>query len=346
MKERAPRPEPGSAVRVAPRVLAALFLALAVVGLGPSAPVFAGQDDEAAGAEPVTPVGVYITALHDFDTAGDSFGVDYWIWSVHPPELDPLNSVEFVNAEQIESRLDQTSERGDMVWSRSKVRATVLHNWDVRNFPFDRQELRIDLRNADGDSLAYSADTARSGYNENIKPEGWRITRFKIEQETVNHATTLGDPRKNLGSGSDQDHVFVTVELQRDNVTSFFKLVAAVYAAIAIACLSFLMNPEAPPVFSGRMAVLVGALFATVVSLQVSNSTLGSSESVSLVDKIHILALFYVFAAGVLAVISRKTYDSGRKDLARRLDWIYLCVFGVSFALINVVLISLAAAAG
>ena len=48
------------------------------------------------------------------------------------------------------------------------------------------------------------------------------------------------------------------------------------------------MAPEQATVFSGRMAVLVGALFATVVNMQVSNTVLGYPEEVSLVDKIHI----------------------------------------------------------
>jgi hypothetical protein len=47
--------------------------------------------------------GVYITSLRDFDVADGSFGVDYWIWSVHPPETDPLDDVEFVNAKQVDS---------------------------------------------------------------------------------------------------------------------------------------------------------------------------------------------------------------------------------------------------
>ena len=80
----------------------------------------------------------------------------------------------------------------------------------------------------------------------------------------------------------------VTVELQRDSVVGFVKLVAGVYAAIGIAMLSFVMAPEQATVFSGRMAVLVGALFATVVNMQVSNTVLGYPEEVSLVDKIHI----------------------------------------------------------
>jgi hypothetical protein len=77
--------------------------------------------------------------------------------------------------------------------------------------------------------------------------------------------------------------------------------------------------------------------------MQVSNTALGSPEAVSLVDQIHILALAYVFVAAVMAVASRKGYESGYKELARRRDLISLCLFGVSFPLINAVLIALAA---
>jgi hypothetical protein len=100
-----------------------------------------GTSAEAAGC----PIGVYVTSLRDLDSAGDSFGIDFWVWSVHPPGDDPLESLEFVNAKQIETRLKRTTKRGDRAWSGLKARATVLHDWDVRNFPFDRQTLTSDL---------------------------------------------------------------------------------------------------------------------------------------------------------------------------------------------------------
>ena len=59
------------------------------------------------------PIGVYVTSLRDLDLVGDSFGIDLWVWSVHPPGDNPLDSLEFVNAKQIETRLDRTTERGD-----------------------------------------------------------------------------------------------------------------------------------------------------------------------------------------------------------------------------------------
>jgi hypothetical protein len=299
-----------------------------------------GNSAEAAAC----PIGVYVTSLRDLDPAGDSFGIDFWVWSVHPPGDDPLDSLEFVNAKQIETRLERTTKRGDREWSRLKARATVLHDWDLTDFPFDRQTLTLDLGLAGSDALACGADRAGSGYDKGIAPEGWRIAAFDVERHTRENATDFGDPARSGRSA--QEHVLVTVELQRESVVGFVKLVAGVYAASAIALLSFLMAPDQAPIFSGRMTVLVGALFATVVNMQVSNSLLGSPEEVSLVDEIHILALAYVFVAAVMAVVSWRDYASGRESRARRRDLVSLCVFGASFLVINAILIVLAAVAG
>ena len=334
------------------RQIAAAFLPVVVL-LALAMPATSAPDEQTKDGTPVNAgaareanhtIGAYVTSLRDFDSAGDAFGIDFWVWSVHEPGNNPLKSMEFVNAKQLETRLDQSTEREGVVWSRSKVRAMVLHDWNQSNFPFDRQILTVDLGLAGAHPTAYRVDGVDSGYAEGIAPEGWQVADFGIEERTVEDRTTYGDP--NASGESSQGHVFVTLEMERNSVVAFFKLAAGVYAAVAIALLSFLMKTDAPTVFSGRMAVLVGALFATVVNMQVSNSVLGSPEEVSLVDKIHIIALIYVFAAALMAIVSRTDHDSGHKDRARRRDLISLCAFGGSFLIINGILILIARAAG
>ncbi len=59
-----------------------------------------GSVVEAAGC----PIGVYVTSLRDLDLVGDTFAIDFWVWSVHPPGENPLDSLEFVNAKQLRAR--------------------------------------------------------------------------------------------------------------------------------------------------------------------------------------------------------------------------------------------------
>jgi hypothetical protein len=53
----------------------------------------------------------------------------------------------------------------------------VRHDWDLSNFPFDRHVLDIVLEEgaADTTKLLYSADTTNSGYNKDIRLEGWGL---------------------------------------------------------------------------------------------------------------------------------------------------------------------------
>jgi hypothetical protein len=106
------------------------------------------------------------------------------------------------------------------------------------------------------------------------------------------------------------------------------------------------MAPDIPPIFGARMVVLVGSLFATVISLRASEVVLGSTASLSLVDKIHIVAMVFIFIAALIAVFARKTCEAGKEELAKRRDRVWLPVLGISLVLANRLLISLAAITG
>jgi hypothetical protein len=342
--------EPGiarTARRATLRVLPALLLMVAFLSLGQSAADQSETGDDPTGAEPKAyPLGIFVTSLHDLDVTGGTFGVDYWVWSVHPPGVDPLETLEFYNAGEVEPNLILTLKRGDRILSQRKIRAVVHHHWDLTNYPFDRQVLQIVLEEGafDTTKLVYRADTANSGYRKGIRLEGWRITDFTIEERTVDYTTTFGDP--DISGGSSYARLVASVHIQRESKIGFFRLVAGVYAASALGLLSFLIVPGHPTLFSARMGLLVGGLFAAVLSMRASESVLGRAASLSLVDKIHILAVVYIFIAALIAVFAHRACEAGKEELVKRRDRIWLRVLGISFVLFNGVLIIMAAVAG
>jgi hypothetical protein len=113
---------------------------LAVLCPLPNAPATLAQSDEA----PATcRVGLYLRALHAFDPGADTFGADLWLWSVCPSVgQQPLQTMEFVTAEDTAVLLDVP---GNPFWANRNVDGTFRHEWDERNFPFDRHTLMIDL---------------------------------------------------------------------------------------------------------------------------------------------------------------------------------------------------------
>jgi hypothetical protein len=322
------------------------LLSLSQPGRAPAQQPEATDGQEVGRVTPLT--GIFVVSLHDLDTVDGTFGVDYWIWSVYPEgRRNPLETMEFFNAEQVDEQLPLTDARGERLWSQRKIGATVQQDWDLTNYPFDRHVLEIELEEGfdDAATLTYRPDTANSGYSEEIEIPGWRITDFRLTERTVDYRTNFGDPAVSEGESS-YSRLVASMEIQRQNTPEFFRLIAAACVAMGIVLLTFLMLPTDVGVLSTRMTLLVGALFATVISMHFGEQTLGATQRISLVDKVHIMAMIYIFVAAVMTLISGKFCASEETELARRWDRISLQVIGGSFVLITGALIAVASIIG
>jgi hypothetical protein len=295
-------------------------------------------------------VGTYLVSLRDFSPVNKTFGADFWVWSVCPSkDLKPLKSIEIVNGENIQTAYDNVEEKKDKVgsfrsldkvfWAQQKMSATLRHNWDLTNFPFDRHILEIPLEETttDASGFVYTADREASNYKKDTKISGWRITSFEIKTSTVNYKSTFGDPDLESGE-SNYSRFSIFIGIERDSITSFFKLITGVYAAFATVLLSFFL--ESGSEFGSRTGLLVGSLFAVLVSMQGIEGVLGSTANLTMVDAIHITALVCIMLAAITAVYSRLLHEQGRDKAALKFDRkICFSIFSISFAVMNFVVI-------
>jgi uncharacterized membrane protein len=307
----------------------------------------------AAGARPARgapprscEVGAYLIALYDFDFARGSFGADLWLWSRCPTaELRPLDVMDFVDAIEVRRSLAATSERGGIFWSYVKVSGTFRHTWDVRNYPFDRHELRIVGENTDSPagSFGYVADREGSKPSRDIRLDGWKITAFSVDAWTYVYDTIFGDPAFEGEHTSDYSRLVISTSLARTKLLGFLKLVAGVYVAFALSALAFLLGP-----YNGRRRtnLLVGTLFAVLVNQRVAESQLGRTESVTMIDEIHVLAMVYIFAIALAGIWSQILFDRNRQEEAVRFDIRGLWITTVSYVALNLALVWKAAVQG
>ncbi len=296
-------------------------------------------------------IGTYLVSLRDFSPVSKSFGADFWVWSVCPSkDLTPLKSIEVVNGENIQTAYDSVEEKKDKVgsfksldkvsWSQQKISATLRHNWDLTNFPFDRHILEIPLEESTTDTsgFVYTADKEASNYKKDIQISGWRIKSFEIKTSTINYKSTFGDPDLESGE-SNYSRFSIFIGIERDSITPFFKLITGVYAAFATVLLSFFLESGAE--FGNRTALLVGCLFAVLVSMQGIEGVLGNSAALTMVDAIHITALICIMLASVAAVYSRILHEQGRDKTAMKFDRkICFSIFSISFTVMNFVVIA------
>ncbi|MEA2336149.1 MAG: hypothetical protein QOE82_156 [Thermoanaerobaculia bacterium] len=287
-------------------------------------------------------IGVWVTQIYDLDPSGGSFTATFWVWTRHSPSgIHPLDTLHITSAKKVESEPTLTLVRGGEEWDQKFFRAVIRHSWDLREYPFDEHNLRINFEESlyDGTSVVYVPDKSQSGVDREALGSRWAIDAFHFETSLEKAATTYGDPtiteaRSYWASGT------VTVFAERQTSGIFVKLLIGAYVAVLLAFLSYRIKTDQPTLFSARLGLLVGSLFATVVNLRSTEAVLGRTDDFTLVDKIHISIALYILVAAIFALISRRLCDREQTAKSLKIDFIALLVTGALFISINVIMIS------
>ena len=270
-----------------------------------------------------------------------------WLWSVAKGSRRPLNTMEFTNANSgdIARSLAATLRRPQGFWSDVKVAGTFRQNWDLHDYPFDRQKVIVRAEEAVDDtrSLVYRVDRAESAISPDIRIDGWKVTGFHVDTGATYYRTTFGDPALSPDSGSRYARMTATVDIERRQGTVFFKLTAGLYAAAIIALLSLFLDPSNPSMMNARIALLAGSLFAAVLSMRLELDTVGETSGLSLIDKLHICGLIFIITATLLGVVSRIRVERDHDVAAiKRFNHLGAAIIFPLFVVINVALVALA----
>ena len=205
--------------------------------------------------------------------------------------------------------------------------------------------MKIELEDGVNDttSLVYVPDIKNSTYNPKIKLDGLKITDFKLHEKKINYPTTFGDPSLSKPN-SNYSRLVASITVARKGLSGFFfKLNTATYIAFALTLVSFFLHPTQASIFSARLSLLVGSLFAVVVNLRAAEAIIGRTNTLTLVDKIHITTMVYIFSAVTISAFSFRLCELGREKFSNKLNKTCFLIFSISFITINFILISSAA---
>ena len=305
-------------------------------------------------ANPQTPpkisrIGIYLTFLGDFQPSQKSFGANFSIWSITPFDTPkPLESLKILNSVKSEKNYTTSSTSANLsdtfkasenvIWTKEEISTTLHHNWDMKNYPFDRHVLQIILEETqlDTSKLIHAPDFVSTGYQKDMDLEGWKIIDFKISQVNFPYETRFGNPaiKTDLNYRS---RLVVAITINRESKISFFKLSIGVYAAVALSFMALLLAED----FGDRMGIFVGTLFAVLVNMQTATSVFESSNSVTLIDFIHIIAIIYIFISAILLVYTESLSELGQQKFVRYLTYrIAFPILSGSFIIFNIVVIA------
>lgn len=288
-------------------------------------------------------VGMYLNALTDFNISDQSFSADFWVWFNFTNDSLIFNdAVEITNAKNSSFGNFAHMKKDGINWDMMKCNATVFKEWDVTEFPFDKQKLTIHLDHTifDENRLVFLADRENSSIDSNLVLSNWKIDSLSFYTKNQTYNTTFGDPV--IKGKSTYPSVTADIYMKRVNSWStLFKMLTGVYVAFAIVLLAFFVKP------SDRLGLCVGGLFAAVGNKYIIESAVPSTVSNTLFDNIHNITFVAIFVILVIAVISFRWNETERPEMlakSKKLD--RLSFYGVvaAYLLLNIILISRSAA--
>ena len=284
-------------------------------------------------------VGSYIISLHDINFHDKEYTVRFWLWFVYDnPDFDFSNQLDIPNAKAIEPPEIINDSIEGKAWTIMKMKCTMKESWDVQDFPFDSQHLRVQIENTlfDKRSLVFVADTTGSRFDQKEAIDGWTINHFKVTTKENDYETGFGDSRSNFQVFSTFN---IDMDIERNAWGLFLKIFVGMYIAFLIAMISFTPHPsELEP----RFGLPVGGLFAAVGNKYIIDSVLPESSAFTLVDTLHSFTFFGIFLTLLISAWSLKLHDTGQAEQCIRVNKIGSRIVISVYIIANIVAIGLA----
>ncbi len=288
-------------------------------------------------------VGIYITSIHDIDFKQKEYTVTFWLWLKYKnKDFDFLQNLEVPQAKTIARSFATVDSTGDSIYILMKLQCVMKDSWKISNFPFDSQRLRLSIENSqyDSRSLIFVADTLGKRYDPRFTLSGWNIDSCTISTGIMAYETAFGDAT--LARPHSEYSAFkVRIKIMRDASGLFWKMFLGMYIAFLIAYVCFYIHADG---IDSRFGLSVGSLFAVIGNKYIIDSSLPESTTFTLVDTLHGLTLFFIFAVITATAYSLKLVKENKATKANRFDMIAAQVLLLIYVILNIYFISKASA--
>jgi hypothetical protein len=250
--------------------------------------------------------GVYLLNIGKIDLQTGSYDLDFYFWlstsdpaidfTKQKPAFDFMNSM---NAKVEPSRIEPN-------YYEVRVKGTFLKNMDFRNYPFDTQQVSVEVEGFDTtDRLVFVPDTAASGYDSLVNVPGWNLG------ETKSSVIVHQYPDQSFSR-----YVF-SFDIQRAPLSSFLKSIFPVVIITTIAMLAFWMSPTN---FAPRIGLAASTLLAAVAAHLNAANQLPPIGYLTLMDKVMIVAYALFLNNLVSMVLQMRLVDHKREEEAAKVN--------------------------
>lgn len=269
-------------------------------------------------------VGTYVNKVQDLNFRENKYTVDFFIWFRWKAEgalseYKPLESFEIING-RIDNKASVVEKKiGDTNYASARITATIAESWELSHFPFDwhRTEVRIEDSGVTALDMVFVPDQANSKLGDEIDMSGWRAQNFSATVTRKLYRTNYGDTSLPTDAQSEYSRYVFAWDLDRVGMGAAVKLLSTVLLATAVAFVSFMVKPSD---LDARYGMGVGSLFAVAASAFVVSSSVPDSASMTVADKLHMVALGFIFITLLISSFCLRLETHEREELAFRID--------------------------
>lgn len=284
------------------------------------------------------PVGIYITSLYALDIPDKKFTVSAWIWSTFDPVLLPEdykfhNKIEITNArtwEIIENENFTIKNSDGTVHTMTKFTAEINQDWNVKYFPFDKQDVTINIESIELDSkqIKFVPDTANSLVSDELELPGWIVSPIQLRSFDYKYPTTFGIQS---GAKGIYPRMSFVIPIERNGTRIFWTYFLGFFVSYIIICILYFFNGE---LIESRVGLIMTALFAVVGNKYTIDLLLPSNDVFTLSDLIQV-ASFIIVGIGLLSsVMIVYLMKKGGEQLAYRIDLFITWLVTIGYPLV------------
>ena len=265
----------------------------------------------------------------------------FWLWFLYNnADFNFATQLDIPNAKSIDPPEIIVDSLDGKAWVIMKMKCSMKEHWNVEDFPFDRQHLRVQVENTlfDSKNLIFVADEKGSTYDKKEAIDGWTIKDFRVSIHENDYETGFGDSRTGKES-SIFSQFRLEMDLERNAWGLFMKIFIGMYISFLIAAISFTPHPsELEP----RFGLPVGGLFAAVGNKYIIDSLLPESSSFTLVDTLHTLTFLGILSTLIVSAIALKFHDAGKNETSMKVNKLGAQIVISLYIILNIFFILLA----
>lgn len=276
-------------------------------------------------------VGTHLLALYNFNYVKKSFDINFYSWWVTDVTGYEANKfVEVSNAYQFDIKNPVTEKMTDKLYrTLCRYYATVFYNWNMRDFPFDLQVLKVDMEDTlyELSQIEFVPDTKNSKLSQELVLDGWKIIDFHLESNPNLYTTNFGNP---MVPSSTYSRLSLVITIKREGLRIFFTSFIGFIIATFLSVLAFLISPLN---LSAKFSLSLGSVFAAMTNKYLIDSALPISSTFTLSDAIQMSSFVFILLTVCSGVIELSLMQKNKIELSIKISRMILCL-GLSSHLI------------